>query len=200
MNFYGENKQNVRTVSKVINKIFEKNLPILNIGDRMGVTGYLDFIKGEEITSPVMKGRDIYGRKFFVIKVIINNIICMQTFFQRYNDIVELWMGASVGGYNSLLETVGGMKYCQVELLKDIIEGKKVKFKEAHRPNCSLSSSLGTLSNPVLNKNIILYDEKKWNAANTIKNCWEKSRYDPAYSMCRRIISEKLENIRSDYH
>ncbi len=200
MNFYGENKQNVRTVSKVINKIFEKNLPILNIGDRMGVTGYLDFIKGEEITSPVMKGRDIYGRKFFVIKVIINNIICMQTFFQRYNDIVELWMGASVGGYNSLLETVGGMKYCQVELLKDIIEGKKVKFKEAHRPNCLLSSSLGTLSNPVLNKNIILYDEKKWNAANTIKNCWEKSRYDPAYSMCRRIISEKLENIRSDYH
>jgi len=48
-------------------KGFEK-LPILDIGDRVGVTGYIDFIKPEEMTTPIMRGKDVSGRNFFTFR------------------------------------------------------------------------------------------------------------------------------------
>lgn len=37
-------------------------LPVLNLNKRQGVTDYIDFIDSEEMTSPVMKFRDVFGR------------------------------------------------------------------------------------------------------------------------------------------
>ena len=191
MNNYEETQENVR-VYPVIEKIYLKNLPELNIGDRIGATGYIDFILKEEITHPVMKGRDRYGRKFIVIKAIVDNKICIQTFFQRYNDTVQLWMGSQVLGecYN-LLTTMGGMKYIQAKLLKDIVEGKIVKLEEEHNPCYYLTDS-------VINKNVMLYDEKRWNAAKIIQYKWNIYRYNPKYEMCRRIIDGKMDKISSE--
>lgn len=46
---------------------FEK-LPILDIGNREGNTGYIDFITANEMKAPIMRGKDKYQREFFVIK------------------------------------------------------------------------------------------------------------------------------------
>ena len=64
-----------------------KNIPILNLGRRCGHTEYIDFIRWKEVTSPIMTGYDLFGRKFVVIKFIIeeSQIPIMQTFFQRYS-------------------------------------------------------------------------------------------------------------------
>ncbi len=48
-------------------KEFEK-LPILNIGDRKGKTGYIDFIEPGEMTAPIMRGKDCFDREFFLIR------------------------------------------------------------------------------------------------------------------------------------
>ena len=169
--------------------IYFKQLPILNTGNRIGPTGYIDYISKEEVTHAVMKGKDCYGRKFIVIKAIIDNKICIQTFFQRYADTIDLWMGGQVLGdcYN-LLETIGGIKYKQANLIKDLVDGKTVKLLEEHNPCYYLYDS-------IINKNVVLYDEKRWNAAIIIQNNWNIFRYNPKYQLCRRKIDEKINNI-----
>ena len=46
-----------------------EGIPIQDIGRREGSTGYIDFLKWEEVTEPVMKGMDLFGRRFVVIKL-----------------------------------------------------------------------------------------------------------------------------------
>lgn len=69
-----------------------KSLPELDIGDRVGFTGYIDFIKPKDMEHPMMKGRDVHGRLFLAI-----NVDCYSekeellgsgvgTFFERYSD------------------------------------------------------------------------------------------------------------------
>jgi hypothetical protein len=178
-----------KLIYPVLEKIYHRNFPVLDIGERIGPTGYIDFIPLKEITHPVMIGNDFFKRKFIIIKAIVYKKICVQTFFQRYSDNVDLWMGCHVNGdcYN-LLETVGGMKYSQALLIKDIVEGKNVKLEEKHRPCYYLTDS-------VLNKNVILYEEKKWKAVETIQKHWNIYRYNPTYKLCRKFIHEKASKL-----
>ena len=96
-------------------------IPILNIGNRTGVTDYIDFISWDEVTSPVMRGQDIYGREFFVIKFLVDNKIkLMQTFFQRYSIEEDLWQGCG-HATEQLIETCGGMRPEQFKFIERII-------------------------------------------------------------------------------
>ncbi|MBA3602432.1 MAG: hypothetical protein H0W50_02045 [Parachlamydiaceae bacterium] len=74
---------------------FEK-LPILDIGNRTGSTGYIDFIKDKEMSAPIMRGKDCHGREFFSIRARSNVVIKLeylnsgcQTFFKRYTDMAS---------------------------------------------------------------------------------------------------------------
>ena len=63
----------------------------LNIGNKVGTTEYIDFIKWDEVTESVMKGIDCFGRPFLVVKFLVNGdtdtpLELMQTFFKRYSD------------------------------------------------------------------------------------------------------------------
>lgn len=72
---------------------FEK-LPVLDIGERMGDTGYIDFINPGEMKAPIMRGRDMNGREFFTLRVqqtLANGRVweMCQTFFQRYTHLAN---------------------------------------------------------------------------------------------------------------
>ena len=67
------NKEQRHQFKFLIDSILNNNYPILDIGNNMGDTDYLDFIKYEDTSSPVMKGRDKYNRPFFVIR---GQILC----------------------------------------------------------------------------------------------------------------------------
>lgn len=126
---------------------YVKNLdcPILDIGQRQGNTYYIDFIKFEEVTSPIMKGIDKFSRPFIVIKVNGkltdgSNIQLFQTFFQRYTD-ENLWMGCGHYGLN-LITTYGGMKSDQFKLIIDLINGKVCQIEDINTQeliNCSVN-------------------------------------------------------------
>ena len=127
---------------RLLENIYYNNFPVLNVGKRIGATDYIDFITKEEVTHPVMIGIDFFRRKFIVIKAIVDNKICIQTFFQRYSDDLKLWIGANVyGNCYELLGTIGGVKYIQAKLLKDIVDGKIVKITEEHTPSYYLMST-----------------------------------------------------------
>jgi hypothetical protein len=50
-------------------EIFEIDFPILEIGDRRGLSYYIDFIMPEELLDQnIMKGQDAFGRRFIVFK------------------------------------------------------------------------------------------------------------------------------------
>lgn len=67
-------------------------IPRLDIGDRMGWTDYIDFLKSEDLTFPLMWGYDKYGRLFLAVRYHVDNPTTecskdrVTTVFQRYTD------------------------------------------------------------------------------------------------------------------
>lgn len=97
-------------MNSFLSQLEELNIRILPFNDTMiGSTGYIDRIKCEDMTYPIMKGEDHHGRSFVSIKfmctsseenngetedVVENKNIKKQfeavgTFFQRYADCVH---------------------------------------------------------------------------------------------------------------
>ena len=104
------------------NYIDSLDIPILNLGDKIGRTDYIDFIMQSDFDSSIVKGVDIYQRPFLVIKVVDNtHKVYMETFFQRYTGNNSLWMGA---GISQFIDTIGGMSVRQMNLVLDLINGK----------------------------------------------------------------------------
>jgi hypothetical protein len=113
-----------------INKIYNYECPILNIENRKGHTGYIDFIQEKELgENSVMKGMDCIQRPFIIIKaeLILSNgdtIPTISTFFQRYNDCKSLWQCCGHDG-RLLMNTDGGMSEIQFEFLNKLLNVKE---------------------------------------------------------------------------
>lgn len=65
--------------------------PILDIGNRRGATGYLDFLTTQDLTHPIMRGVDSAGRPFISLKLRSSRPDDLGeefvvTLFQRYID------------------------------------------------------------------------------------------------------------------
>lgn len=87
-----------------------KDIPRLDLGDKTGMTGYIDFIKPTDMSNSLMRGTDAQGRKFLAIKVSIydqdNKYLSdvVGTIFERYSDNTDnLAYGTSyiISGENS---------------------------------------------------------------------------------------------------
>ena len=70
-----------------------RDLPMLDLGEKVGFTGYIDFIRPNDMISPMMVGRDVHGRRFIAVCVDIYGKDNKEylgsgvgTFFERYSD------------------------------------------------------------------------------------------------------------------
>jgi len=167
--------------------IIPPNIPTLNLGNFSGNTAYIDFIKLTQMTEPIMRGIDVYNRRFVAIKMNINNVLLFQTFFQRYTDSEGLWMGAGHHGCH-LIATEGGMKDIQYKLIEDIINNKIVKIEEKHRP-----------CDPYFIDKYVCND-KVYEATLKIQKAWSLCRYDPKYKMCETVQMRNLHDIVEEYN
>ena len=165
------------------NIYFNLNVPRLDIINRFGATQYIDFIKWDEVTSPIMKGTDYFGRYFVVIKFFINDMKIMQTFFQRYTN-GNGWMGCGHATEN-LIETPGYIKPNQLELIQKVINGEFPTITSDHIP--SLNTFIG--------KNVCLYDTNKFDAIVKIQRAWLRCRYNPKYKMCAKVQDRNMQII-----
>ena len=180
-----ENLRSCR-IGNIMKEIIRKDYPILDIGEREGHTDYLDFIKLKELKYPVMKGCDRHGREFIVIKIIISNKVYAQTFFQRYYDDGNLWMGCMVWGAPCFLTTLGGMQLYQAKLLQLILKGLICVIMPEHRPVFSKYKE-------IKGQYAILGGEKKLNAIKLIQRNWDICRYNPDYKMCKTIFEKGIK-------
>jgi hypothetical protein len=116
--------------SEYMLNIMKKDLPIL-ITTGSGSTDYIDFINYEDVSNPVTKGYDIFGRPFIVIRAIMtrnngNTFNVFETFFQRYTG-GGYWMGCGHGG-TKFLDTDGGLSEDQAIFLTELIENNFVEL------------------------------------------------------------------------
>jgi hypothetical protein len=124
-------------VDAILTEIYNLT-PKLDIGDRRGSTDYIDFIRVEELTSPVMSGVDCMNRKFIVFKTENK----FQTFFQRYTDGV-LWMGAGNG--RPIMDTAGGINYDQAVFLRALYMIGRVDVGFDLVDRCRLHHNIGSI-------------------------------------------------------
>ena len=61
------------------------NIPLLDIGEAEGHTGYIDFIEPNMMSAGIMKGIDRYQRPFISIRFIQHGKVQVVNVFQRYS-------------------------------------------------------------------------------------------------------------------
>ena len=110
----------------LFDEIFQLDFPILNIGDRKGLSYYIDFIMPEELLDHnVMKGQDSFGRRFIVFKseVKINDKKnrLFTIYFQRYSTDEILYHTAGHYGTH-MFDTIGGSTLIQIKYLCDFLK------------------------------------------------------------------------------
>jgi hypothetical protein len=122
-------------MTTIFDKFDEYKIPILDIGDSVGHTMYIDFIDAEDMEFPIMCGKDRYGRKFLVIKglmelfigndQLVSSVYACQTFFQRYPN-EKVYVGASNNFGNNFLISDGGLNAKQLEVLELLVQNKEL--------------------------------------------------------------------------
>jgi hypothetical protein len=103
-------------------------LPILDIGEKVGHSGYIDFILVNQMSDSIMKGIDCYKRPFIAFKFWIrsnDNIKppyeAVGTFFQRYSDNNNSWAYGTCYELNSLYND-SRIRLCDYENLAERIK------------------------------------------------------------------------------
>jgi hypothetical protein len=121
-------------ISEYMARIMLEDYPILDIGNKNGSTGYLDFIQNHDVSNSVTKGKDKYNRPFFVIRALITRSdnsteSTLETFFQRYTNDDSLWHGCGHSGHY-FISTEGGMNIKQAEFIIELLKNKYVNLTE----------------------------------------------------------------------
>jgi hypothetical protein len=122
----------------IIMKIIRFDCEILDIGNRIGSTHYIDFLIEADIKFNIMKGIDYFRRSFIVIKteyILQDGSIkyIMSTFFQRYTDEYLLWCGCGF-----MMNTEGGMCINQLQLIYNLISNGYVDIDDTIKQTCRL--------------------------------------------------------------
>ncbi len=119
-------------VEKLAFKDFD-TIPQLDLKGRMGATGYIDFLNPEEMSGPIMKGVDKFGRPFIALKMELTEKPFIVTLFQRYvgGERGDMWTwGTNLidKRLESLQELLGNTIYKEETFifLRKIISGEKV--------------------------------------------------------------------------
>lgn len=161
----------------------------LDIGNRVGLTDYIDFLREHEITHNLMKGIDTYKRKFIVMKVGIMNpktgklYRLQQVFFQRYTNELYDWMTATIIGNVEFMYSYGGMNPIQYKMINDLVDGKTIMVEDCHR--LSSSNFTGYV--------IATMDTWENKYAKVIQRAFVVCRYDPNYKICKNILKRQYD-------
>jgi hypothetical protein len=126
---------------QLINKIINYSCETLHVGERIGCTNYIDFIKKHELDilkeGPcIMKGHDFMNRPFVVFKCqyiyesVDTTVDVFTILFKRYKDCNYIWHCAGNNDGIFLFETPGGITVKQLELIDTLFNGGYVELTQ----------------------------------------------------------------------
>jgi len=149
-------------MAPMFNLIMDTVCPELDIGDRRGSTGYIDFIEQKETHGSMMKGVDVCGRQFIVWKAMVmienpngKNIIypTFTTFFNRYSDTTSpIYHTCGHHGRN-LFNTEGGISLQQMEFLHKLLSTGSAELALERANELRFSYPYFNCDENVINKN-----------------------------------------------
>ena len=120
------------------------DLPVLDIGDKKGHTGYIDFIQVKDMSHSAMQGIDAYGRFFIALKYSDHETQRVGTFFQRYSNENSWAYGTCY--WSSLLYHNSRVRQESYNKLKkrltDLINGKTVKGTDCYGEDTEIDIKL----------------------------------------------------------
>lgn len=108
-----------------VSTVFSANL--FNIENRIGRTGYPDFLTHDEIAKSVMWGNTRSGCVFVVIKFDVDGKMVMNTFYERRP---KEWISCGID--HNLMITEGGMNDTQFEFIANVITGRSIVLEDKH--------------------------------------------------------------------
>jgi hypothetical protein len=137
------NENVAHSMTKALNEIFLTDCHELDIGERTGLTSYIDFIRPEELVdTPVMKGKDAFERSFIVFKSEVQidgkNVRLFTIFFQRYKTTVDDEVLYHTAGHygTHMFDTTGGASLMQMILLRDLLHAGAVELSVEKMTQC----------------------------------------------------------------
>ena len=159
-----------------------KDIPVLDLKGRRGVTDYIDFLEFEDLKYPIMRGTDFANRKFIVIKSLISRRHSFDTIFQRYSNDRYCWVNS---GINCLINTCGGMKLESFKFIKKLVENGMATLTSKDYPSCK----------KLIGK-IVVIDNRVNKACRIIEEAWFRCKYVPSYKMCQRLKEKELNQYQ----
>lgn len=94
-------------------------LPILDIGDRVGEDENIDFLTVEDLSAPVMRGTDRFGRPFVAFHMQSDGADGVMTLFQS-NQRGGMWMISARGDFG--VSPTAPASQQELRLIRQIIE------------------------------------------------------------------------------
>jgi hypothetical protein len=188
----GNSESNIELNQKCCELILELDkFPELDIGDRMGSTDYIDFIKMDEVPHSIMCGLDKFKRYFLVMKLIVDGKIILQTLFQRFTNEVCNWRGCGHFSPNGILLFGSGSNITveTINLILSLLKGETVIIKEEHNPD----------QNYFIGKKVSVFNQEQWDATIIIQKQWKKCRYNPSFKMCERVQLRNLNDVMEEF-
>jgi hypothetical protein len=142
-------QEQIQERTDIITNINKLNFDILDIGDKNGSTGYLDFFQPSDLKDglSIMKGQDMAGRKFFVFKSIFefedgSVFENFTSFFQRFYDNELLWH--CCGHYGPyIMNTEGGTSNEQFKFIFELLTNDCVQLNKEKCDKLRLNFPIG---------------------------------------------------------
>jgi hypothetical protein len=116
--------------------VLQYDCPLLDLGDRKGYWGYIDFIAERELgKTAAVKGVDCIGRAFLSLKAEFlfengDSLPTFATFFQKYVNNKNIWQCFNYIGMELLKTSYEGDGYPvdakQIALLQQLLTQNKV--------------------------------------------------------------------------
>lgn len=143
--------EQIEQITVITTNIYNMECPNLDIGERVGSTGYIDFITQNEMSSSVNKGVDIYGRKFINILANIqyeDGYVkkTLTSLFQRYPGDETIWVSCRGPELSMILKPYGAMNLDQLNLLRTLLEEKSVVITGEINRKCNITKYNETYS------------------------------------------------------
>jgi hypothetical protein len=108
----------------------DKDIPIIDINDRITNSGVIDFITQPEVLFPIVKGIYNDTHNFIVIRFVILSNNCkihgMQTFFKKGTNIVN-WYGNGCNG-KLLFSTCDKLNDNQINIIQRMVNGDNISI------------------------------------------------------------------------
>ena len=128
-----------------------KQISILDIGKKDGYTGYIDFIKADDMSEAIMVGVDKHKRQFLAIKVKAKYIgdkevkitekNIVGTIFQRYTDDTMSWAYGTCYDLN-MIYWDSRLRLCEYNILETrlekLLKGEKIRNIDYSKFNQSI--------------------------------------------------------------